>query len=78
MFHDGRKSSLYVLKGVGITPGYYTTEMCATLNTRRWRRAIYRSTDASKKRRKILRAQKKRKGDANKKKEGAIYKPGGF
>ena len=38
-FNDGRKSSLELLRHVGISPGCYTTNLCSILNSRRQKRA---------------------------------------
>ena len=67
VFNDGRQSSLKILKNVGINPGYYTTELCCTLNVKRRMRASHKWDGLTKKRRKVLRAQKKKKKVAKKK-----------
>ena len=63
---------------MGITPGYLTTESCRTINLKRIKSSKRHSTQKWKKNRKIIRAEKKQKNDKNKKKEGTVYKKGGF
>ena len=78
VFNDGRQGSLKLLKNVGINPGYFTTELCSILNARRRMRSSHKWQNDTKKRRKILRSQKKKKSGATKQKEGKCYKAGGF
>ena len=77
-FNDGRKSSLEILKHVGISPGYYTTNLSSILNSRRQKRASYRWEEKTKKRQKILRSLKKRKSDKAKKRKGPPTNQEGF
>ena len=77
VFNDGRRGSLKVLEGVGIEPGYYTTELCFILNLRRKRKSLQRCNPATKKRRKIIRAQKKKAVEKTRI-EGRTYKAGEF
>ena len=77
-FNDGRQASLDILKEINVNPGYYTTTACITMNVKRKRSAVSHSSMKWKKARKIIRAEKKRKGDASKQKEGKTYKAGGF
>ena len=59
-------------------PGYYTTRMCKQLNYSRKYISAYKSMESSKKQRKIIRGNKKRKGDKYVLKEGKTYEAGGF
>ena len=70
VFNDGRQGSLKLLKTLGINPGYYTTEMCSILNTKRRMCASQKWQDDTKKRRKLLRSYKKKKSGVTKRKEG--------
>ena len=77
-FNDGRICTIRTLQNVGITAGYYTTEFCSTIDMRRKQRAIHKWEDSSKKRCKVLRANRKKRVDVNEKKVGKTYHPGGF
>ena len=77
-FNDRRQASLDIFKEINVNPGYYTTTACITMNVKRKRSAVSHSSMKWKKARKIIRAEKKRKGDASKQKEGKTYKAGGF
>ena len=59
VFNDSRQGSFKLLINVGINHGYYTTELCSILNTRRRIRASQKWQNDTKKHRKILRSQKK-------------------
>ena len=78
VFSDGRQGSLNVLKAVGVQPGYYTTELCCMLNLRRKMRSSNRLSETTRIRRRVLRAQKKKKSTEKKRVEGKSYKTGGF
>ena len=75
-FNDGRKASLENFKNINIEPGYYITS--SSMNIKRRRSAAYQHLLYAQKARKIIRAQRKRKGNKNKNKEGLVYKAGGF
>lgn len=77
-FNDGRQASLDIFKELNIVPGYFTTSACISMNIKRKRSAVHHSLATWKKARKVIRAEKKRKGDKNKSKEGKTYKTGGF
>jgi hypothetical protein len=77
-FNDGRQASLDIFKELNIVPGYFTTFACISMNIKRKRSAVHHSLPTWKKARKVIRAEKKRKGDKNKSKEGKTYKTGGF
>ena len=77
-FNDGRQASLEILKKANVEQGYYTTSAFVSFNIKRKRSAVYHHNSAVQKARKIIRAQRKRKVDKNKKKEGNVYKAGGF
>ena len=78
VFSDGRQGSLNVLKAVGVQPGYYTTELCCMLNLKRKMRSSIRLSETTRIRRRVLRAQKKKKSTEKKRVEGKSYKTGGF
>ena len=52
--------------------------MCFVLNKRRKYLAVYKSKDSKKKRRKMIRAERKNKGVKLKQNEGTVYKAGAF
>ena len=66
-FNDGRQASLDIFNEVNIVPGYYTTSTCVSLNMRQRHSSAYHFLPSSKKNRKVIRAEKKRKVDKNKK-----------
>ena len=70
--------TLMIFKNINIEPGYYTTSACISMNIKRSRSAAFHHLPSSQKARKIIRAQRKRKGDKNKNKEGLVNKAGGF
>ena len=78
VFSDGRQGSLNVLKSIGVQPGYYTTELCCMLNLKRKLRSSNRVSETTRIRRRVLRAQKKKKSTEKKGVEGKSYKTGGF
>ena len=77
-FNDGRQGTIDIFKKLNISAGYYTSISCYMLNKRRMYIAKYKSKDSTKKQRKLIRSQKKRKGQTQKKSEGRTYKCGGF
>ena len=76
-FNDGRQATLYIFKMLNVDPGYNTLSACSSLNIRRRRSATLHSSAVWKKKRKIIRAEKKRKTDKSKCTEGKVYKAGG-
>ena len=73
-FNDGRLGSIDLFKQLNIRPGYYTTISCYMLNKRRGNSAKYKSTESTKKRRKLIRAQKKTKSHKQKKLKEKLIK----
>ena len=59
-------------------PGYYTSQMCYSINMRRKYTAARHSTPTTKIRRKVLRDAKKKKVDKQVAIEGKLYEAGGF
>ena len=70
-FNDGRDGTIKIkiFRKLNVNPGHYTSR-CFVLNKRRIYAARYKWKDTTKKRRKIIRAQKKLKGHGQKKVEG--------
>ena len=59
-FNYGSKASMDIFKYLNIVPGAYMETMCIALNTKRISLSSYKGLGTSKKRTKVLRAQKKR------------------
>ena len=59
-------------------PGNYMLKGCRNKNRKRLFHSQYRSKEPNKKRRKIIRGEKKKKADEDKAKEGKLYKAGYF
>ena len=74
----GRQATVDILKNLNISAGYHTRTMCYELNKRRKYSAAYKLKESSKKARKMIRANKKKKVVKQKKTEGKVYKAGGF
>jgi len=77
-FNIGSTTVLKLLQGLGISPGKYTQAGCKRQDETRVQLAQYKSQVATKKKRKVLRGNKKRKNDKNKQAEGLTYAPGQF
>ena len=78
-FNIGRKASVLVLEKLGLIPGKYLVDGCRKINQKRIYLAEYKSKDTSKKRRKVIRGNKKLKSDSLKRIEGGkLYKTGAF
>ena len=77
-FNDGRQASIDILKHLNIRSGHHTATMCFVSNKRRKYLAVYKSKDSTKKRRKIIRAERKNKGVKLKQNEGTVHKTGAF
>ena len=75
-----RRIAYYVLllKALKISPGKYTEEGCRRLDMDRVCGAEYKHSDERKKRRKVLRGQRKKKEDKNQQAEGVTYAAGAF
>ena len=76
-FNDGNVAVIRHLELLGIKPGYFISERAASLDARRINRADTKNTDAAKKRRKVIRAQKKGFQDKKTQEEGNVYEAGG-
>ncbi|EDO36497.1 predicted protein [Nematostella vectensis] len=77
-FNLGYSSVLRLLEALKIPAGKYTEAGCGLEDTSRVRLAEYKSKEASKTRRKVLRGKRKKKDDKKKQAEGSLYDPGGF
>jgi hypothetical protein len=77
-FNIGTKASVLIFEQLGMLPGKYMIKGSDTRNRKRLYVASEKSSEPTKKRRKLLRGQKKRKSDKNKEKEGSLYNPGGY
>ncbi|XP_032238287.2 uncharacterized protein LOC5512949 [Nematostella vectensis] len=77
-FNMGYSSVLRLLEALKIPAGKYTEAGCGLEDTSRVRLAEYKSKEASKRRRKVLRGKRKKKEDKKKQAEGSLYDPGGF
>ena len=77
-FNIGNKAAENIISELGLTPGHFFTESLRKGDTLRVKKAGHRNTPEVKKRRKILRGQKKKKADKNKEKEGNTYEAGAF
>ena len=77
-FNDGRHATVDILHALNMAAGYHTRIMCSILNKRRKYSAAYKSKASSKKARKIIRANKKKKVVKQKQTEGKVYKAGDF
>jgi len=77
-FNIGRKSSVLIFENLGMIPGRYMTKGCSTINRKRLYFTNKKSDEVVRKRRKIIRAQKKRKMDSQEQTEGTVYGPGEF
>ena len=77
-FNIGNKAAENIISELSQTPGHFFTESLRKGDTLRVKKAGHRNTPEVKKRRKILRGQKKKKADKNKEKEGNTYEAGAF
>ena len=75
-FNYGSKASMDIFKHLNIVPEAYMERMCKALNTKRKSLSSYKGLETSKKRRNVLRAQK-RGYDIYIEKEGPSYEYGG-
>ena len=71
-------ASLDIFEGLNIIPGVYATTMCNMLNKRRKYNASLHNKPSAKKRRKVLRGEKKKKSDKHFLTEVKSYETGGF
>ena len=72
-FNIGARTVLLLLKALKISPGKYTEEGCRRLDMDRVCGAEYKHSDERKKRRKVLRGQRKKKEDKNQQAEGVTH-----
>ena len=77
-FNIGRKASLDILGELNVQPGTYTKIMCQNINEKRKSSSQYKASSPIKKRRKVIRGQKKHMQDKNIEKEGVTYEAGGY
>ena len=77
-FNIGEKAALNVCGLMNIESGVYTTRLCAEINRTRKRHSIYRMSEPQKKRRKIIRHQRKKTQDKHVEHEGISYEAGVF
>jgi hypothetical protein len=63
---------------MGLAPGKFCSEECLNSDKLRVRKANYKCQDINKKRRKVIRGEKKKKGDKLVAKEGETYASGAF
>ena len=77
-FNIGARTVLLLLKALKISPGKYTEEGCRHLDMDRVCGAEYKHSEERKKRRKVLRGQRKKKEDKNQQAVGVTYAAGAF
>ena len=77
-FNIGTQAALNVLTECGIEPGQHCSEEMRRTDRIRVSKADYKVKESSRKRRKVLRARLKNKGDQAKEKEGVTYASGAF
>ena len=75
-FNIGARTVLLLLKALKIPPEKYTEERSRRLDYDRVRGTEYKESDERKKRRKVLRGQRKKKEDKNQQAEGLTYAAG--
>lgn len=77
-FNIGSQAALNTLTNNGIEPGEFCHEEIKRSDKLRLGKAIYKETDTSKRKRKLLRAHRKQKGDQAQEKGGVTYASGSF
>ena len=77
-FHIGSQAALDIHTNTGIEPGEFCVEEMRNNDKLRVKKAVYKERDTSKRKRKLLRARRKQKGDQAKQNEGEVYAPGSF
>ena len=73
-FNIGRKASVLIYEKMMMIPGKHFLKGCKEKNRKRLFHLNYKNSATSKKRRKVIRGQKKLAADNAKKKEGTVYK----
>ena len=77
-YNYGRKATLDIFGQLNMIPGVHIIRICNILNLRLKYTAAHHNTPATKKRRKMLRGEKKKKTDKHVMSERKTYEPGGF
>ena len=77
-FNIGSQAAVNILHQLGLEPGEFCLEEFKMADNLRIQKGNVKATEESKKRRKILRAQRKRKGDKAQENEGVTYAAGAF
>ena len=77
-FNIGSQAALDILANTGIEPGAFCIEEMRNNDKLRVNKAVYKERDTSKRKRKLLRARRKQKGDQAKQNEGEVYAAGSF
>ena len=77
-YNYGRKASLDIFTHLGMVPGFFTAKICNILNIKRKYNGAHHNTPTTKKRRKVIRGEKKKKIDKQTFAEGTTYEAGGF
>ncbi|XP_028418587.1 uncharacterized protein LOC114544031 [Dendronephthya gigantea] len=77
-FNTGASAAIELLKDMGLASGKFCSEECLNSDKLRVRKGNYKCQDKNKKRRKVLRGEKKKKGDKLVAKEGETYASGAF
>lgn len=77
-FNMGSGTSAKIMEELGLEPGYFFQEGNRKADKLRVAKADHRKKAEVKKRRKVLRGQKKKKEDKTKEKEGNTYEAGAY
>ena len=77
-FNHGKKASIVIITEMNLVPGKYMRLMCDTENKKRKYLFLYKASNKSKKRRKIIRSQRRHTQGINIQKEGTSYEGGGY
>ena len=77
-FNIGANAAVQVLSSMGFIPGEFCTHACTSTDRLRIKKANYKADEKNKKQRKIIRANRKKKGDKDQSKEGVTYASGSF
>ena len=77
-FNIGSQAAVNIFHQLGLEPGEFCLQEFKMADNLRIQKGNVKATEESKKRRKILRAQRKRKGDKAQENEGVTYAAGAF
>jgi len=77
-YNVGSNAAADILSELGLVPGHFFEEGVKNADTKRVKKADHRHNPEIKKRRKVLRGQKKKKEDKTQEKEGNTYEAGAF